>query len=854
MDNWIIKQQIDFMRPTIQPSKPDVLMLPGDNLAHTWQVACLKNNIPVDLSGMTVTAYFLRTDGNAVMVTGEASGNIASVTLTQECYAFAGGLRGVMRITDPETEAVVSMAEHAFVVRPAVDAGGIIDPGEVIPSIDELIAKIDEMEEATAAAEAAATKSVRYDSAQTLTDAQKEQARGNIDAVSEDDVNDLKSALAFTLLSDYTKDAGTLGANGTWANVTTTTYKHSVLDVKPGDVVSITTQTTNYCRVGFLKTYTVPTSNSDIVNYSTETGFTTRILINASTTSKFTVPADAHYLSLDVLENSINRTPVSCVVNGVDYCNGLFDNVQDAIGTVEKKASWNDLGVKSIDAYDTAYGLITSNGVWGSISAAYKHVAIPVNGGDKINITGSANNAAYIAFLKTYSIPVNGASVDFSSAYTSRITVAADSFQQYTIPSDAHYLYYLVLNNSNDVSPVSLTINGYNIANRLDKNIGDLTSNIVTRDMLEIDNISRYRPTTGLINTSNKWGNITDTNYQFVIINVQPGDIVRAVWNGTNTYIAFLKTYTGTTSGAAPDFSAATGYTGRIAVNAQTTEPFIVPSDTHYLYVCVVYNGRDSTPAFIKVNGYDIAKSLAGNINNAPGVNWCAMGDSITEGFVSYLDDGTPTYAVIKSAAWAYKVANKNNWNLTNLGIGGTGWNKPTNDQEQQGTDTTSAHYVATHTDFSPYNLVTLSYGINDWKSNNANIPIGSIDDPYDPDATPTTVVAGMRKTINAIISSNPHCKIIVILPLNCAGYQFNYGSIETNWGLGYATTNHGTLEAFVQTMIAVCNYYGVQYIDMAHYSCINRYNLLDSLTDGVHPNAETHDLLARELSKKITY
>ena len=195
MDNWIIKQKIDFARPVSQQGSPDVLMLPGDNLAHTWQVACLKNDIPVDLSGASVTAYFLRVDGNAVMVTGEATGNVASVTLTQECYAFAGGLRGVMRITDPETEAVVSMAEHAFVVRPAVDAGGIIDPGEVIPSIDELIAMIDEMEEAAAAAEAAATKSVRYDSAQTLTDAQKEQARGNIDAASEDDIADLKSEL-----------------------------------------------------------------------------------------------------------------------------------------------------------------------------------------------------------------------------------------------------------------------------------------------------------------------------------------------------------------------------------------------------------------------------------------------------------------------------------------------------------------------------------------------------------------------------------------------------------------------------------------------------------------------------------
>lgn len=184
-DVWMITQKVDLARsPVNYNTQPDALMLPGDNQAHTWRVEIQKNGIPANIDGATITGYFLRSDGNTVMVVGTAEGNIASVTLAQECYAFSGGLRAVMRCT--KDGAIMTLAERAFVVRPAIDDGGTIDPGEVIPSIDELIAKIEEMEQATAAAEAAALKAVRYDSAQTLTAEQRQQARDNIKTVSKE--------------------------------------------------------------------------------------------------------------------------------------------------------------------------------------------------------------------------------------------------------------------------------------------------------------------------------------------------------------------------------------------------------------------------------------------------------------------------------------------------------------------------------------------------------------------------------------------------------------------------------------------------------------------------------------------
>lgn len=203
-ENFTIRQTVDLsgINPNWNAVRHDALMYPGDNLAHTWEVQVKRNGIPVDMIGGNVVGYFQRKDGNTVMVNGTIEDSICKVTMAQECYAISGAMKAVMRYTEASTHTVITLAYHAFTVQGRIDDGGIIDPGEVIPSIDDLLAEIEAMEEATAAAEAAATKSVRYDSAQTLTDAQKEQARGNVGAASEDDVTDLKSQMAqFTIKS-----------------------------------------------------------------------------------------------------------------------------------------------------------------------------------------------------------------------------------------------------------------------------------------------------------------------------------------------------------------------------------------------------------------------------------------------------------------------------------------------------------------------------------------------------------------------------------------------------------------------------------------------------------------------------
>lgn len=152
--NWVIEQDIDLRCGAQTPQIwPNALMLTGDNLAHTWRVRVFDGGEAVALTGATVTGYFVRTDGNTVAVQGSVEGSTAIVTLAQACYAFEGDLKGVMRLTLGGK--TVTLTVLTLMVRKVL-TDAIIDPGNVIPSLEDLLAQIEAMETATTAANTAA--------------------------------------------------------------------------------------------------------------------------------------------------------------------------------------------------------------------------------------------------------------------------------------------------------------------------------------------------------------------------------------------------------------------------------------------------------------------------------------------------------------------------------------------------------------------------------------------------------------------------------------------------------------------------------------------------------------------------
>ena len=156
MENWLLAYTVDLAKgdQAVSVLAPNVLALPGDNLAHTWMVILTRNGVPADLTGATATAYFTRGDGNTVMLVGTAEGNVCAYTMLSTCYAVPGPLRCVLKVTSP-TIGTVTLLDKIVQVRQGV-GGPIIDPGTAIPSLEQLLAAVPAAEAATLAAQIAA--------------------------------------------------------------------------------------------------------------------------------------------------------------------------------------------------------------------------------------------------------------------------------------------------------------------------------------------------------------------------------------------------------------------------------------------------------------------------------------------------------------------------------------------------------------------------------------------------------------------------------------------------------------------------------------------------------------------------
>ena len=155
MANWLIAQDVDLQCGAPSPQVwPNALMLYGDNAAHTWRVRVMDGGVAAVLTGCTVSGYFVRGDGNTVMVQGTITGNVATVVLASQCYASEGELKGVLRLA--KSGYTVTLSALIFRVRKDL-TDSYVDPGEVIPSLAELLAQIDACEAATTAANTATT-------------------------------------------------------------------------------------------------------------------------------------------------------------------------------------------------------------------------------------------------------------------------------------------------------------------------------------------------------------------------------------------------------------------------------------------------------------------------------------------------------------------------------------------------------------------------------------------------------------------------------------------------------------------------------------------------------------------------
>lgn len=129
-----------------------IKFISGDKQAHRINAELYRGGKPAGLSGATVLGRFLRADGATVEVQGQVTGNVASVTFDATCYAVPGRLDVSLQLTQSGV-ITTPLILHAMIRRGATNV--IVDPGNIISDLSELLEMIDDMDSAREAAAAA---------------------------------------------------------------------------------------------------------------------------------------------------------------------------------------------------------------------------------------------------------------------------------------------------------------------------------------------------------------------------------------------------------------------------------------------------------------------------------------------------------------------------------------------------------------------------------------------------------------------------------------------------------------------------------------------------------------------------
>ena len=114
----------------------------GDALGDRFGVRVFRNGEAVTLGG-TCAGYFVRnTTGETVVITGGVvSGNEAYVTLPAACYAVEGSFTLAIKVT-VDSEIVTLRIVDGVVDR--TNTSVIVDPGDILPSIEDLLQAIED--------------------------------------------------------------------------------------------------------------------------------------------------------------------------------------------------------------------------------------------------------------------------------------------------------------------------------------------------------------------------------------------------------------------------------------------------------------------------------------------------------------------------------------------------------------------------------------------------------------------------------------------------------------------------------------------------------------------------------------
>ncbi len=113
---------------------------------------------PLDMRQIGIQAYMIRADGSTVVISdGETNLNGATLSLPESCCAVPGRFTLTVKLTSEAQRRTVLRLEGS-VARSRTDA--LIDPGSHVPTIDNVLAKLDSVDVAITNANMAASRAL----------------------------------------------------------------------------------------------------------------------------------------------------------------------------------------------------------------------------------------------------------------------------------------------------------------------------------------------------------------------------------------------------------------------------------------------------------------------------------------------------------------------------------------------------------------------------------------------------------------------------------------------------------------------------------------------------------------------
>ena len=138
---------IELNTGTVHRSFAQKILGEGDEKANRFGIRVWRNGEPVDVGGATCMGYFIRNGGTETVIIsgGLFNGQVAYIELPAACYAYEGAFTLVIKLVGDGITGTMRIVDGTVVDSMT---GTPIDPGGVVPDLDELLAIIDRAEDA----------------------------------------------------------------------------------------------------------------------------------------------------------------------------------------------------------------------------------------------------------------------------------------------------------------------------------------------------------------------------------------------------------------------------------------------------------------------------------------------------------------------------------------------------------------------------------------------------------------------------------------------------------------------------------------------------------------------------------